>query len=79
MPEETAALSGKSISNDSLECELRAPAVPVVSDYELVRYPSGQLIITKITKGSSFRDVVGAFTSELEATNALKRLDISGK
>ena len=30
-----------------------------LSNYELVRYPSGQLIITKITKGSAFRDVVG--------------------
>lgn len=45
-----------------------------LSNYELVRYPSGQLIITKITKGSSFRDVVGAFTSETEAQRALDRL-----
>ncbi len=45
-----------------------------LSNYELVRYPSGQLIITKVTKGSSFRDVVGAFTNEDEARLALDRL-----
>lgn len=45
-----------------------------LSNYELVRYPSGQLIITKVTKGSAFRDVVGAFTSEDEAQRALDRL-----
>lgn len=45
-----------------------------LSNYELVRYPSGQLIITKITKGSAFRDVVGAFTDEAEAQQALARL-----
>jgi len=45
-----------------------------LSNYELVRYPSGQLIITKITKGSSFRDVVGAFTNEADAQQALARL-----
>lgn len=45
-----------------------------LSNYELVRYPSGQLIITRVTKGSSFRDVVGAFTNEDEAQRALARL-----
>jgi len=45
-----------------------------LSNYELVRYPSGQLIITKVTKGSAFRDVVGAFTDEAEAQIALERL-----
>ena len=45
-----------------------------LSNYELVRYPSGQLIITKITKGSAFRDVVGAFTNEADAQQALARL-----
>ena len=45
-----------------------------LSNYELVRYPSGQLIITKVTKGSSFRDVVGAFTNEADAQRALARL-----
>ncbi|RTL72193.1 MAG: hypothetical protein EKK41_05850 [Hyphomicrobiales bacterium] len=45
-----------------------------LSNYELVRYPSGQLIITKVTKGSSFRDVVGAYTNEADAQRALERL-----
>jgi hypothetical protein len=45
-----------------------------LSNYELVRYPSGQLIITRITKGSAFRDVVGAFTNEDDAQRALDRL-----
>ena len=45
-----------------------------LSNYELVRYPSGQLIITKITKGSAFRDVVGAFTNETDAQQAMARL-----
>ena len=45
-----------------------------LSNYELVRYPSGQLTITKVTKGSSFRDVVGAFTNEADAQRALQRL-----
>ena len=41
-----------------------------LSNFELVRYPSGQLVITKVTKGSSFRDVVGAFTNEADAQRA---------
>lgn len=45
-----------------------------LSNYELVRYPSGQLIITRVTKGSAFRDVVGAYTNEAEAQRALDRL-----
>ncbi len=45
-----------------------------LSNYELVRYPSGQLIITRITKGSAFRDVVGAYTNEDDAQRALERL-----
>ncbi|MDX2202733.1 MAG: hypothetical protein NW223_08280 [Hyphomicrobiaceae bacterium] len=45
-----------------------------LSNYELVRYPSGQLIITRVTKGSAFRDVVGAFTNEADAQRALDRL-----
>jgi hypothetical protein len=49
-----------------------------LSNYELVRYPSGQLIITKVTKGSAFRDVVGAFTDESEAQQALERLAMDG-
>ena len=45
-----------------------------LSNYELVRYPSGQLIITRVTKGSSFRDVVGSFTNETDAQQAMARL-----
>jgi hypothetical protein len=44
-------------------------------NYELVRYPSGQLIITKSDEKSSFRDVVGVYTSEIEAQRALERLN----
>jgi len=51
-----------------------------LSDYELVRYPSGQLVLTRVgvtssgTPSSGPRDVVGVFTSETEAQNALARL-----
>ena len=51
-----------------------------LSDYELVRYPSGQLVLTRIgitasgTPSSGPRDVVGVFTSETEAQSALARL-----
>jgi hypothetical protein len=44
-------------------------------NYELVRYPSGQLIITKSDAKSAFRDVVGVYTSEIEAQRALERLN----
>ena len=44
-------------------------------NYELVRYPSGQLIITKSDAKSSYRDVVGVYTSEIEAQRALERLN----
>ena len=43
-----------------------------LSNYELVRYPSGQVVI--LTTGSGPRDVVGVFTSERDAQNALARL-----
>jgi hypothetical protein len=51
-----------------------------LSNYELVRYPSGQFVLLrtgvnaqgKPTGGP--RDVVAAFTSETEARTALKRL-----
>jgi hypothetical protein len=43
-------------------------------NYELVRYPSGQLIITKSDAKSAFRDVVGVYASEAEAQRALERL-----
>jgi hypothetical protein len=42
------------------------------ANYELVRYPSGQVVI--LTVGSGPRDVVGVFTSEREAQSALARL-----
>ena len=45
-----------------------------LSNYEIVRYPSGQLTITRITKGSAARDVVGAFTNEADAQRVLARL-----
>jgi hypothetical protein len=44
-------------------------------NYELVRYPSGQLIITKSDAKGSFRDVVAVYTSESEAQRALERLN----
>lgn len=50
------------------------------SNYELIRYPSGQVVITRIAMtangvpSSGPRDVVGAYTSEQEAQNALHRL-----
>lgn len=51
-----------------------------LSDYELIRYPSGQLVITRValtssgTPSSGPRDVIGAFTDEREAQSVLHRL-----
>jgi len=51
-----------------------------LSNYELIRYPSGQLVITRVamTAGgapsSGPRDVIGAYTSEQEAQSVLLRL-----
>lgn len=51
-----------------------------LSNYELIRYPSGQLVITRLdttasgAPSSGPRDVVGVFTSEQEAQRALDRL-----
>jgi len=51
-----------------------------LSDYELVRYPSGQLVLTRLSTTASGapssgpRDVVGVFISETEAQTALARL-----
>lgn len=46
-----------------------------LSNYELVRYPSGQLVITrKDAKNAGFRDIVGVFASEAEALRMLDRL-----
>ncbi len=50
-----------------------------LSNYELVRYPSGQFVITRCScpptarPASGPRDVVGVYTSEAEAQNALDR------
>jgi hypothetical protein len=50
-----------------------------LSNYELVRYPSGQLVLLRSglnAQGipvSGPRDVVAAFTSEIEAQRALER------
>jgi hypothetical protein len=51
-----------------------------LTNYELVRYPSGQFVITRSalsangTPTSGPRDVVGSYTSEAEAQNVLARL-----
>jgi hypothetical protein len=51
-----------------------------LSNYELVRYPSGQLVLTRLVStatgapSSGPRDVVGVFTSETEAQRALDEL-----
>jgi len=51
-----------------------------LSNYELVRYPSGQLTITRVAvdargvPSSGPRDVVGTFATEAEAQSALARL-----
>ena len=46
-----------------------------LSNYELVRYPSGQLVITrKDAKNTGFRDIVGVFASEADAQRMLDQL-----
>ena len=51
-----------------------------LSNYELVRYPSGQLVLMKSGTNAQGlpsagpKDVIGAFTSEAEAQSALARL-----
>jgi hypothetical protein len=51
-----------------------------LSNYELVRYPSGQFVLLRTglnaqgAPSSGPRDVVAAFTSETEAQSALRRL-----
>jgi hypothetical protein len=48
-----------------------------LSDYELVRYPSGQLVLIKSgtnaqgLPASGPKDVIGSFTDEAEARSAL--------
>ena len=54
-----------------------------LSNYELVRYPSGQLVLMRSgtnaqgLPASGPKDVVGVFTSEAEAQSALTRLATS--
>ncbi len=55
--------------------DLLKGAVMELPNYELVRYPSGQLIITKSDAKSSFRDIVGVYTNEVEAQRALEQLN----
>jgi hypothetical protein len=51
-----------------------------LSNYELVRYPSGQLVLMKSgtnaqgLPSSGPKDVVGVFTNEADAQSALARL-----
>lgn len=51
-----------------------------LSNYELIRYPSGQVVITRVpmtddgVPSSGPRDVIGAYTSEQEAQSVLHRL-----
>jgi hypothetical protein len=51
-----------------------------LSNYELVRYPSGQFVLLRASVNAQGkptpgpRDVVAAFTSEAEARTALMRL-----
>jgi hypothetical protein len=56
-----------------------------LSNYELIRYPSGQLTLTRIAlnaqgkPSSGTRDVVAVFTNEADAQRALERLAGTGK
>lgn len=51
-----------------------------LSNYELVRYPSGQFVITRLPLAangkptSGPRDVIGSYTNEAEAQSVLARL-----
>ena len=51
-----------------------------LSNYELIRYPSGQLTLTRVATNAQGkpsagpRDVIGVFASEAEALRALERL-----
>ena len=53
-----------------------------LSNYELVRYPSGQVTLTRVATNeqgmptSGPRDVIGVFATEAEAQSALTRLMI---
>jgi hypothetical protein len=56
-----------------------------LSNYELVRYPSGQLVLTRLVRtpggapSSGPRDVVGVYTSENDAQRALDQLVRDGQ
>ena len=51
-----------------------------LSDYEVVRYPSGQFVITRLATSASGaptsgpRDVMGSYFSEADAQAALDRM-----
>jgi hypothetical protein len=51
-----------------------------LTDYEIIRYPSGQAVITGVTlnaqgaPSSGPRDVVGVYPNEAEAKRALEQL-----
>jgi len=51
-----------------------------LTNYEVVRYPSGQFVITRLPVSASGaptsgpRDVMGAYTSEEDAQTALDRM-----
>jgi hypothetical protein len=55
-------------------------AVMELTNYEVVRYPSGQFVITRLPVSASGaptsgpRDVMGAYTSEEDAQTALDRM-----
>jgi hypothetical protein len=55
-------------------------AVMELTNYEVVRYPSGQFVITRLPVSASGaptsgpRDVMGAYTSEEDARTALDRM-----
>jgi hypothetical protein len=56
-----------------------------LSDFEIIRYPSGQAVITSIeispqgTPSSGPRDVIGVYASEAEAQLALEQLLASSR
>ena len=51
-----------------------------LSNYEVVRYPSGQFVLTRLAMSASGaptsgpRDVLGSYTSESDAQAALERM-----
>jgi hypothetical protein len=55
-------------------------AIVELSNYEIIRYPSGQAVITSVAlnaqgaPSSGPRDVIGVYASETEAQRALERI-----